>query len=160
MKKLVALTLMMGMTYGVMAQKKVKEKDVVGEWELVIDIEDIQEELEEELEEEENWLARSFAKSVSSFALNIVESIDIEFEFRENGDLRIEVEVMGEREVEYAEWYVNRDGELIIESEDRDHVHIDDIDVFMMEDGKLVAYEKGRRGRLYEKEEIYLKRKK
>lgn len=149
---------MMSMSLGVMAQKKVKEKDLIGEWELVIDID--MEDIEEELEEEENWLARSFAKSVSSFALDIVESIDIEFEFRKNGDLRIDIEVMGEREVEYAEWYINRDGELVIEAEDdRDQIKIDDIDVFMMKDGKLVAYEKGRRGKLYEKEEIYLQKK-
>ena len=145
------------MSLSVFAQERVKEKDIIGEWELILDID--REDIEREIEEEENWLARSFAKSVSSFALDIVESIDIDFEFRENGDLRIEVEVFGEREVEYAEWYINRDGELIIESEDHDRVHIDDIDVFMMEDGKLVAYEKGRRGKLYEKEEVYLKRK-
>lgn len=158
MKKLITLCLMLTVTVSVMAQKKVREKDLIGEWELVIDID--REDLERELEEEENWLARSFAKSVSGFALDIVESIDIDFEFRENGDVRIEVNVFGEREVEYAEWYINREGELIIESEDNDHVQIDDIDVFMMDDGKLVAYEKGRKGRLYEKEEIYLRRKK
>ncbi len=158
MKKLITLCLMLTVTVSVMAQKKVREKDLIGEWELVIDID--REDLERELEEEENWLARSFAKSVSGFALDIVESIDIDFEFRENGDVRIEVNVFGEREVEYAEWYINRAGELIIESEDNDHVQIDDIDVFMMDDGKLVAYEKGRKGRLYEKEEIYLRRKK
>ena len=147
------------MSLGAMAQEKVKEKDVIGEWQLMIDID--RKDIEEEIEEEENWLARSFARSISSFVLDIVESIDIEFEFRPNGDLRIEVEVMGEREVEYAEWYINRDLELIIEAEDdNDHLDIDDIDVFMMKDGKLRAYEKGRRGRLYEKEEIYLEKKK
>lgn len=139
------------------AQQKVKEKDIIGPWQLVIDID--REDIEREIEEEENWLARSFAKSVSSFALDIVESIDVEFEFRKNGDLRIEVNVMGEREVEYAEWYINGDGELVIEDEGDNHVHIDDVDVFMMDDGKLVAYEKGKRGRRYAKEEIYLKRK-
>ena len=105
-------------------------------------------------------MARSFARSISNFVLDIVESIDIEFEFRPNGDLRIEVEVMGEREVEYAEWYINRDLELIIEAEDdNDHLDIDDIDVFMMKDGKLRAYEKGRRGRLYEKGNLLRKKK-
>ena len=159
MKKLFALTLFMSMSLGAMAQQKVKEKDVIGEWQLMIDID--REDIEEEIEEEENWLARSFARSISSFALDIVESIDIEFELRPNGDLRIEVEVIGEREVEYAEWYINRDGQLIIEAEEgNDHVHIDDIDVFMMKDGKLRAYEKSKRGRLYEKEEIYLEKKK
>ena len=157
MKRITILGLMLMMTVSVMAQKKVKEKDIIGEWELVLDID--REDIEREIEEEENWLARSFAKSMSNFALDIVESIDVDFEFRENGDVRIEVNVFGEREVEYAEWYITREGELIIESEDDDHIHIDDIDVFMMDEGKLVAYEKSRRGKLYEKEEIYLRRK-
>jgi len=149
--------MMLTVSVSVFAQEKVREKDLIGEWQLVLDID--REDIEREIEEEENWLARSFAKSVSSFALDIVESIDIEFEFRRNGDVRIEVEVFGEREVEYAEWYINRDGELVIEGEDHDRIEIDDIDVFMMKDGKLHAYEKGRRGKLYEKEEVYLKRK-
>lgn len=157
MKKLITLCLLLMVTSAAWAQQKVKEKDIIGPWQLVIDID--REDIEREIEEEENWLARSFAKSVSSFALDIVESIDVEFEFRKNGDLRIEVNVMGEREVEYAEWYINGDGELVIEDEGENHIHIDDVDVFMMEDGKLVAYEKGKRGRRIAKEEIYLKRK-
>lgn len=157
MKKLITLCLLLMVTSAAWAQQKVKEKDIIGPWQLVIDID--REDIEREIEEEENWLARSFAKSVSSFALDIVESIDVEFEFRKNGDLRIEVNVMGEREVEYAEWYINSDGELVIEDEGENHIHIDDVDVFMMDDGKLVAYEKGKRGRRIAKEEIYLKRK-
>ena len=157
MKKLLTLCLTLTLATSVMAQQKVKEKDILGDWELVIAID--REDIEREIEEEENWLARSFAKSVSNFALDIVESIDVEFEFRGNGDLRIEFEIFGEREVEYAEWYINREGELIIEGEDEDHIHIEDIDVFMMEEGKLVAYKKGKRGQRYAKEEIYLRRK-
>lgn len=156
MKKLITLCLILTTTVSVMGQQKVKEKDIIGEWVLVLDID--RKDIEKEIEEE-NWLARSFAKSVSNFALDIVESIDIEFEFRKNGDVRIELEIFGEREVEYAEWYINKDGELIIEGEDEDHIHIEDIDVFMMDDGKLVAYEKGKRGERYAKEEVYLKRK-
>lgn len=157
MKKLITLCLILTTAVSVMAQQKVKEKDIIGEWVLVLDID--RKDIEKEIEEEENWLARSFAKSVSNFALDIVESIDIEFEFRKNGDLRIELEIFGEREVEYAQWYINREGELVIEGEDEDRIQIDDIDVFMMEDGKLVAYEKGRGGKRHVKEEIYLKRK-
>jgi len=157
MKKLITLCLILTTTVSVMGQQKVKEKDIIGEWVLVLDID--RKDIEKEIEEEENWLARSFAKSVSNFALDIVESIDIEFEFRKNGDVRIELEIFGEREVEYAEWYINKDGELIIEGEGEDHIHIEDIDVFMMDDGKLVAYEKGKRGERYAKEEVYLKRK-
>ena len=56
MKKLFALILLMSMSLGAMAQEKVKEKDVIGEWQLMIDID--RKDIEEEIEEEENWLAR------------------------------------------------------------------------------------------------------
>lgn len=158
MKKLLAITLMMSLSLGVMAQKKVKKRDIIGEWQLRIDID--REEIEEEIEEEENWLARSLARSVSSFALDVVENIDVEFDFRSNGEVRVEVYVLGKREVDYLEWYITREGELIIESDSGDeNLHIDGVDVFMWDRGNLVAYEKRGRGKYYERQEVYLERK-
>lgn len=158
--------MLFGAVASVQAQKKVKEKDLLGEWELVIDLDEVRDELEEELEEEENWLVGRFAKNISNFALDIVEGIDITMDFRINGEVKIIVQVMGEREVEYSEWFINDDGELVIEDDDNDRwrnsrsskVDIDNADVWMWEDGKLQAYEKGRRGRLEKKKEIYMKK--
>ncbi len=158
--------MLFGTVASVQAQKKVKEKDLLGEWELVIDLDEVRDELEEELEEEENWLVGRFAKNISNFALDIVEGIDITMDFRSNGEVKIIVQVMGEREVEYSEWFINDDGELVIEDDDNDRwrnsrsskVDIDNADVWMWEDGKLQAYEKGRRGRLEKKKEIYMKK--
>ncbi len=167
MKKLITALLLVTVCISVQAQKKVREKDILGEWDLVIDLDHVKEEVEEELEEEEFWLARSFAKSVSNFALDIVESIDVRFDFRDNGEVKISVKVFGERETEWAEWYINDDGELIIEDED-DHRrrrsrrfsmgYSNDNDVWLLEDGKLHSYDKDRRGRL-ERQEVYLKRR-
>ncbi|OEK02261.1 hypothetical protein BFP97_12360 [Roseivirga sp. 4D4] len=167
MKKLITALLLVTVCISVQAQKKVREKDILGEWELVIDMDHVKDEVEEELEEEEFWLARSFAKSVSNFALDIVESIDVRFDFRDNGEVKISVKVFGERETEWAEWYINDDGELIIEDED-DHRrrrsrnfsmgYSNDNDVWLLEDGKLHSYDKDRRGRL-ERQEVYLKRR-
>lgn len=146
------------------SQTKVKEKDVIGQWDLIIDLDEIEDEIERDLEDE-NWLAARFAKSISNFALNIVEEIDIRMDFREDGELKISVNAFGVRETEYAEWYINRDGELVIEDEDdrrgrsrrNRHINIgDDDDVWMMRGDKLVAYEKGYRGRMKRKEEIYM----
>lgn len=158
--------MLFGTVVSVQAQKKVKEKDLLGEWELVIDLGEVRDELEEELEEEENWLVGRFAKNISNFALDIVEGIDITMDFRDNGEVKIVVEVLGEREVEYSEWYINDDGELVIEDDDNDRwrknkssrVDIDDADVWMIEDGKLQAYEKGWRGKLEKKKEVYMKK--
>ncbi len=154
-----------GTAAAVQAQSKVKERDLIGEWELVIDLDEVRDEIEEEIEEENRWVA-SFARSISNFALDVVESIDITMDFRDNGEVKIIVEVMGEREVEYSEWFINNDGELIIEDDDDNRwrrnkssrIDIDDADVWMMEDGKLQAYEKSRRGRLEKKKEVYMKK--
>ena len=166
MKKLIIALMLFGAVSAVQAQSKVKEKDLIGEWELVIDLDEVRDELEEELEEEEHWLVGRFAKSISNFALDIVEGIDITMDFRDNGEVKIIIEVMGEREIEYSEWFINDDGELIIEDDDNDRwrrnrnsrVGIADADVWMMEGGKLQAYEKGRRGRLEKKKEVYMRK--
>ncbi|WP_422008361.1 hypothetical protein [Roseivirga pacifica] len=162
MKKLITLMLLVGISGSLTAQSKVKERDVVGEWELVIDID--RREIEEEIEEESNWLARRFAKSVSNFALDIVESIDIVMDFKDDGDLKITANVFGAREVEWASWYINRDGELIIEDlddRDDDHFTLSDSDVWLFDkdEDHLVPYEKSRRGRLAENEDVYLRRR-
>ena len=165
MKKIIIAAILLVTGFAVSAQSKVKEKDLLGEWELVIDLDEVRDEIEEEVEEENRWVA-SFAKSISNLALDIVEGIDITMDFRDNGEVKIIVEVMGEREIEYSEWYINNDGELIIEDDDSNRwgrkrssrFDIDDADVWMMEDGKLQAYEKGRRGRLEKKKEVYMKK--
>ncbi len=164
MKKLITLALALLCCVAVDAQTKVKEKDLIGEWKLVIDLDEVEDEIERELEDE-NWLAARFARSISNFALDIVEEIDIRMDFRENGEVRIEVDAFGAREVEYSEWYINRNGELIIEDEDNDRgrrskrnrsVHFgDDNDVWMMDGNKLFAYDRGYRGRL-KKQEVYM----
>jgi len=143
----------------VMAQQSVKEKDVLGEWEMVIDVD--MDELERDLEDE-NWLARKIAGSVTGLVSDILDEIDIHMDFRDNGEVKIMVEAFGEREVEYAEWDINKDGELMIFDEDERrwknrHVNFgSDDDIWLMDDGKIYQFE-GRRGRL-ERGNVYLQR--
>lgn len=160
MKKLnilLALLLVSSLSFG---QSRIKEKDLLGEWNMVIDIN--MDEIEEELENE-NWLARKIAGSVTGLVSDILDEIDITMNFRDNGEVKIVVNAFGERETEYAEWKVNRDGELLIYDEDdrrwsNRHVNFgDDDDVWLMEDGKIVQFEYDRRGR-YEKGHVYLER--
>jgi len=142
-----------------MAQQSVKEKDVLGEWEMVIDVD--MDELERDLEDE-NWLARKIAGSVTGLVSDILDEIDIHMDFRDNGEVKIMVEAFGEREVEYAEWDINKDGELMIFDEDERrwknrHVNFgSDDDIWLMDDGKIYQFE-GRRGRL-ERGNVYLQR--
>lgn len=125
------------------AQSKVRSRDLVGEWKLVIDIDelDLREEIEDGTEDLDR-LGEIISEAAVDLAVNIIDEIDIRFQFRDDNQVRIEVDVFGSHEVEYAEWYINKDGELIIEDEDSHHIGIDDLDVWLKEDDLLMAFEK------------------
>ena len=166
MKKILTAILMVGISVTGFSQQKVKEKDIIGEWEMVIDID--RDEIEEEIDDEDNWIARSFARAVSGFALDIVAEIDIKMDFRKDGEVKISIDVFGVHETEYASWSINRDGELEIEDDWRDDDDDDrgrshtkyssDVDVWMMDGKKLVAYDKSSRGRM-KAQEVYMVRR-
>ena len=141
---LLIVCLVFSVSYG---QTKVTEKDLKGEWKMIIDIDE--DDIDEELEDEGPF-ERIIARSVSGFVLNLMEEIDIRFTFLKNHRLRIEVEVLGEREVEYSDWYINSHGELLIGDDP------DDDEVWMMNKDRLVSY-KNRHGRLRERE-VYMVR--
>lgn len=157
MKKTLLLAGLTGfMFFGAMAQKSVKENDLKGVWKLVIDIN--KEEIARDIEDEDNVLAEIFAKSVTSAVFGIIEEIDIRFEFLPDNRLRVETNVFGESDVEYSDWYINRDGELIIGDTDNVNVNSDDDDDYWLKDGDhLVAYDRDESDRGKTKE-VYLKR--
>ena len=162
MKQLFTLMLALCCCVAVQAQSRVTEKELIGEWKMILDLDEIEDEIKRDLEDE-NWLARRFANSLADLALDLVDQVDVNLDFREGGEVRIEIDIFGHDEVEYAEWYINKDGELIIEDEDRRSrrrgrrsFHFgDDHDVWMMEGNRLVSYDRGYRGRL-EKQEVYM----
>lgn len=157
MKKLLVLFFMLGAGFGSFAQSKVQEKDILGEWELVIDLDmrDIEDEVDDD-----NWLAARFAKSIGNFVLDVIDEIDITLDFRRNGEVKITVDVFGEHEVEYSDWRINKEGQLVIEDFDsnrrgrRSYSRRDsrDDDVWMFDGRRLFAYEKGYRDRLKRKD--------
>ncbi len=133
---LIAALMVMGVA--TQAQQKVNEDDLVGNWKLVIDIE---EELEREADEEDNPFARMMIRGVSGLVEGILDNIDIYFDFQRDGEVKILVEAFDENEVDYAKWYINRNGELIIEDLDNDKIQFDDDDVWMMDGKFLVSIE-------------------
>ena len=54
------------------------------------------------------------AESVISVVSNILDDLEIYFDFSENGRVKVVAEIFGEREVEYSEWFINDNGELVI----------------------------------------------
>jgi hypothetical protein len=155
MKRTLLLIGLFAVTYvAANAQRRVNERDLKGVWKLVIDVD--KDEVREEIEDEDNIVAQIFAETVTDFAFNIIDKIDIRFEFLPDNRLRIETNAFGESDVDYSEWHINKDGELWISDSDHFNIGDDDEDDFWMFDGKnLVAYEKGDNGRKKNKE-VYL----
>lgn len=122
------------------AQSKVSEDKLLGTWKLVIDIE---EELEEEADDEDNPFARMLIRGVSGLVEGIMDNIDVYFDFQSDGEVKINVIAFEEEETEYAKWYINRYGELIIEDVDNDNIQFNDDDVWMMDGRYLVSYDDG-----------------
>jgi len=116
-KRILTLTLLMAaITFSVTAQKKLKYSDLEGKkWKLTIDI---AEEIEEELDESDSFFERLVIKSVSGLVDNILDEIDIYFEFEKDNELKVTVYAFGDREVEYTEWWINKDGALVIDDTD------------------------------------------
>jgi len=137
------------------AQNRVKERDLRGNWQMVIDIDE--EEIEQELRDDDiPWLGRVFAKSITSMVFGIIDEIDIEMRFMDDNRVKVEINAFGEREVEYGHWYI-RDGALVLE--DFDHIEIgddDDHDIWLMKNGRLVSYEQ--HGKRLDRQPVYLKR--
>lgn len=122
-----------------LSAQDIKEKDVLGTWKLVIDV---QEEIDEEAEEADTILEEIILKSVSGVVSGVLNNIDIYFEFQKRNDLLITVEAFGEVEEEEARWYINRRGNLVIEDYDDDeddNFHIDADDEWKLIDGLLVS---------------------
>ncbi len=135
--------------FNAQAQGKVKERDLRGQWKMVFDFDE--DFIEEELDSKDiPWFGRMVAESVSSFVFNILDEIDIQFEFQPDHRLKIIVEVFGEREVEYARWHIDSRGGLVIDDDD------DDKDVWLFEGDRLFAYEKHHRS--LKKQPVYLVR--
>lgn len=149
--KLITLSFLMILFIGFNAQsqEKVKDRDLRGQWKMVFDFDE--DYIEEALDSEDiPWFGRIVAESVTGLVFNILDELDIQFEFQRDNRLKIIVEVFGEREVEYAHWHIDSQGGLVLDDDD------DDDDVWLFEGDRLVAYEKHHR--TLKKQPIYLVR--
>ena len=137
MKK--TLLLLAAFSIGVFSYgQKVTEKDIIGTWKLVIDIE---EEMDKEAEDADTMLEEVFIKAISGFVDGILDDIEIYFDFREDNELKITVNAYDEKETEYGRWFINRRGYLEIEDiDDDDRISIDtDDDEWKLIDGLLIS---------------------
>ncbi len=149
MKKSVMLPLIIcSLSFSAIAQSKVTDRDLEGEWKMVFDFS--KKDLEEDIEDS-YWLGSLFSKPLSRFVVNLLEDVDIQMEFLQEGRLKITVEAYGKEDVEYEEWYINSHGELVLGDDD-------DNEIWLFEDNKLFQYDKKSKGRL-EKQPVFLVRR-
>ncbi len=137
MKKTILILAVLFGTFQIASAQKVKEKDIIGTWKLIIDIE---EEMEEEAEDADTMLEEVFIKAISGFVGGILDDIEIYFEFQADQDVKITVNAYDETEIEYGKWFINRRGYLEIEDigdDDDLNIHMDD-DEWRLVDGLLV----------------------
>ena len=121
--------------------QRVTEKDIIGTWKLVINIE---EEMEEEAEDADTMLEEVSIKAISGFVGGIMDDIEIYFEFQSDNDVKITVNAYDEVETERGSWYINKRGYLVIEDieDDDDDFNIStDDDEWKLIDGILVSDE-------------------
>ncbi len=117
--------------------QRLTEDDLIGTtWRLEIDVDEALEEAEEEMEEEGNLLGEIILSGVSGMVRGIINNIDVYFEFREDGELKVFVEAFDEEDVDYTYWRINRRGELIIE--DNEHFKTDNDGYWVYDDGLLI----------------------
>lgn len=127
------------------AQTRVHYKDLSGTWKLEINID------EEDLDTENS----AWDRIVSNTVDGVLDEIDIYFEFKRENELRVVVDVFGEKEVEYSEWHIN-DGALYFG--DGEHFDMDD-SIWMFDGRNLAAYNEDQRGRLVkDNQNVYLQR--
>ncbi|MEQ8335767.1 MAG: hypothetical protein RIA62_00395 [Cyclobacteriaceae bacterium] len=120
------------------AQKKLREKDLLGQWKMVINLEEGFEKAKEELDDnDDEFLGKLILSSIEGFASAILDEVDIYMDFEKDGKLRVIVEAFDEKEVEYSEWIINEKGFLLINDGKNDV----DIDHWILEDDVLVGYD-------------------
>ena len=109
--KLFSLSILL-FTSLVHSQEKVSEKKLLGLWELKMDIKST---IEEE-SEDKDFFEKIMLKTVSGFVQNVMEEMEIRFEFKKQGVLYVSAAIDNEKEEkEVLSWKINRKGQLLIE---------------------------------------------
>lgn len=139
MKKTVLLiATLITWSYCTQAQK-IKEKDILGTWKLIINIE---EEMEKEAEKADTMLEEILLETVSGFVDGILDDVGIYFEFQKDHEVIITVSAYGDQEEGKGRWLINNRGYLEIENiEDNDDFNLSTDDEWKLIDGILVSDE-------------------
>ncbi len=143
MKKIAFLFLAALLSNSLMnAQSKVKDRDVLGEWKLHVDL---QKEIQDK-DSDLNFLEKALVGAVSGIVTTAMNHVDIRFDFKRNNEVILKIHNKDEdkTETEILKWFINKQGQLEIDDLDNDHVNVQHDGAWMLLDKQLVAVEDGK----------------
>ncbi|MDC1393039.1 hypothetical protein N8340_00020 [Flavobacteriaceae bacterium] len=143
MKKIAFLFLAALLSSSLMnAQSKVKDRDVLGEWKLHVDL---QKEIQDK-DSDLNFLEKALVGAVSGIVTTAMNHVDIRFNFKRNNEVILKIHNKDEdkTETEILKWFINKQGQLEIDDLDNDHVNVQHDGAWMLLDKQLVAVEYGK----------------
>ncbi len=137
-QNLIILALVFGIGYSAQAQK-INEKDLMGSWHMVIDIDNAMKDAKKDL----NLFEKMIVGSVSGFVDSVLEMVDITIEFKPKGKALLKVngpDVEGKETTELT-WRLDASGGIIIDDYESDQAHVDMDSVWRLEGDRLQSYE-------------------
>ncbi|MGB4277168.1 MAG: hypothetical protein WBJ27_00390 [Flavobacteriaceae bacterium] len=143
MKKIAFLFLAALLSSSLMnAQSKVKDRDVLGEWKLHVDL---QKEIQDK-DSDLNFLEKALVGAVSGIVTTAMNHVDIRFDFKRNNEVILKIHNKDEdkTETEILKWFINKQGQLEIDDLDNDHVNVQHDGAWMLLEKQLVAVEYGK----------------
>ena len=143
MKKIAFLFLAALLSSSLMnAKSKVKDRDVLGEWKLHVDL---QKEIQDK-DSDLNFLEKALVGAVSGIVTTAMNHVDIRFDLKRNNEVILKIHNKDEdkTETEILKWFINKQGQLEIDDLDNDHVNVQHDGAWMLLDKQLVAVEYGK----------------
>ena len=141
MKKIAFLFLATLLSSSLMnAQSKVKDRDVLGEWKLHVDL---QKEIQDK-DNDLNFLEKALVGAVSGIVTTAMNHVDIRFDFKRNNEVILKIHNKDEDKTEILKWFINKQGQLEINDLDNDHINVQHDGAWMLLDKQLVAVEDGK----------------
>lgn len=120
------------------AQDRVTEARLLGEWRMMINVED---EIRKEADEE-GFLTKMFLNGISGMVQGILDDIDIQMTFKKDGVLELVALYDGEvDDVETLSWRIDENGRLYIDDFKNERVSIENDGYWMWENGRLISFE-------------------
>lgn len=122
----------------VSAQERVTETRLLGEWRMIIDVED---EIRKEADEQ-GLLTKMFLNGISGMVQSILDEIDIQMTFKKDGVLELVAMYDGEvDDVETLKWTIDDKGHLYIDDFKNERVSLENDGYWMWENGRLISFE-------------------